>query len=78
MKQCDSKVDAIIIAAGTGGTITGVARKFREKLPNVHIVGVDPVGSILALPESLNGAITSYKVEGELFYFISFMLRVIL
>lgn len=29
-----------------------------------QIVGVDPVGSILALPESLNGEVTSYHVEG--------------
>lgn len=31
---------------------------------NSQIVGVDPVGSILALPESLNGEVTSYQVEG--------------
>lgn len=29
---------------------------------DVQIVGVDPVGSILALPETLNGKIESYKV----------------
>jgi len=39
-------------------------------LPNVKIIGVDPVGSILALPESLNGPIASYKVEGIGYDFI--------
>ncbi|CAN0557757.1 unnamed protein product, partial [Laminaria digitata] len=36
----------------------------QEKCPGVIVVGVDPVGSILALPESLNdaGRLCSYKV----------------
>lgn len=36
----------------------------QEKCPGVVIVGVDPVGSILALPDSLNenGRLSSYKV----------------
>jgi cystathionine beta-synthase len=36
----------------------------------VQVVGVDPVGSILALPEILNGKIESYKVEGIGYDFI--------
>ncbi|PIK50363.1 putative cystathionine beta-synthase [Apostichopus japonicus] len=58
------KVDMVVIGAGTGGTLTGLGRKLKEKNPNIQIVGVDPVGSILALPESLNGEVTSYHVEG--------------
>jgi len=68
--QCDGKVDCVVLTAGTGGTITGVARKLKEKNPLIKIVGVDPVGSILALPHSLNGDITSYKVEGIGYDFI--------
>jgi cystathionine beta-synthase len=64
LAQCEGKLDAIVIAAGTGGTIAGIARKLKERLPHVKVIGVDPTGSILALPETLNGAITSYKVEG--------------
>lgn len=63
--QCDGKVDMVVIGAGTGGTITGIAKKLKEKLPNVKVVGVDPHGSILAQPESLNAeGIHSYQVEG--------------
>ena len=62
--QCEGKLDYLIVTAGTGGTIAGIARKFKERLPNVHIVGVDPHGSILAQPDSLNGPIGTYKVEG--------------
>jgi len=42
------------LTAGTGGTLTGVARKIREKIPTCKIVAIDPYGSILAKPEELN------------------------
>jgi cystathionine beta-synthase len=42
----------------------------KEKLPNVKIIAVDPDGSILAQPDSLNGPIHSYKVEGIGYDFI--------
>lgn len=59
-----------VISAGTGGTITGIARKIKERCPKCRIVGVDPHGSILALPQSLNVAEASYKVEGIGYDFI--------
>ncbi|OZJ06602.1 hypothetical protein BZG36_00436 [Bifiguratus adelaidae] len=64
LKSCDGKIDMFVGGAGTGGTITGVARKLKEKCPNIKIVGVDPYGSILAQPESLNKEMVQYKVEG--------------
>ena len=64
--QTGGKVDAIVITAGTGGTITGIARVIKRELPNCKIVGVDPEGSILAGP----GEIKSYKVEGIGYDFI--------
>lgn len=51
-----------VAGAGTGGTISGVARKLKERCPNCIIVGVDPHGSILAEPEELNKILGSYKV----------------
>lgn len=66
VNQLDGKVDYLISAAGTGGTICGLARKIKEKAPDCTIIGVDPVGSILAVPEQLNddkGA-GFYEVEG--------------
>lgn len=60
----------IVVGAGTGGTITGIARKFKERCPECIIVGVDPHGSILAEPESLNTSASSYKVEGIGYDFI--------
>jgi len=70
LDQTDGKVDMVVITAGTGGTLTGIARKLKERLPNVKVIGVDPEGSILAQPDSLNGPITSYKVEGIGYDFI--------
>jgi len=36
-----------VIGAGTGGTITGVAKKLKKEIPGIKIVGADPYGSIL-------------------------------
>ena len=66
LKQTDGRLDACVMTAGTGGTITGTAKKLKEKVPGVRIVGVDPKGSILAGP----GPIHSYKVEGIGYDFI--------
>jgi len=58
--------DYFVSGAGTGGTLSGCARRFKEDAPHVKIVGVDPVGSILAG----DGPIGSYKVEGIGYDFI--------
>uniref|UniRef100_A0A3B3Z9L8 Cystathionine beta-synthase n=1 Tax=Periophthalmus magnuspinnatus TaxID=409849 RepID=A0A3B3Z9L8_9GOBI len=71
LAQCEGKVDMLVAGAGTGGTITGIARKLKERCPNVKIVGVDPEGSILAEPEELNKTDkTQYEVEGIGYDFI--------
>ena len=65
-EQTDGKITAIVAGAGTGGTITGLARGLRKHNENVKIIAADPYGSILAMPTSLNNmhANESYKVEG--------------
>ena len=70
LTQCSGQIDVLVVSVGTGGTITGISRKFKEKVPHCRIIGVDPVGSILALPESLNDKVHSYKVEGIGYDFI--------
>lgn len=71
-EQTNGKVDYVIISAGTGGTMTGISRKLKEKNPNIKIIGVDPHGSLLALPNELNTKHLneSYKVEGIGYDFI--------
>jgi cystathionine beta-synthase len=60
------QVDMVVMGAGTGGTITGVARRIKEACPNAIIVGADPEGSILAG----GSEVSSYKVEGIGYDFI--------
>ena len=66
VEQTSGKLDYMVMTAGTGGTISGVSRRLKEEIPGVTIVGVDPVGSILAGPEPVG----SYKVEGIGYDFI--------
>ncbi|XP_036898947.1 cystathionine beta-synthase-like protein isoform X2 [Sturnira hondurensis] len=71
LQQCDGKLDMLVASVGTGGTITGIARKLKEKCPGCKIIGVDPEGSILAEPEELNRTeLTAYEVEGIGYDFI--------
>ena len=68
IEQCEGKLDAFVATVGTGGTMSGVAKHLKEKLPDCRIIGVDPVGSIIAgLP---GDAVGSYKVEGIGYDFI--------
>jgi cystathionine beta-synthase len=66
VEQCDGRLDAVVLTAGTGGTLSGVARYVKAHVKGCRVVGVDPVGSILAGP----GPIASYKVEGIGYDFI--------
>jgi cystathionine beta-synthase len=61
-EQTGGELDAIVISVGTGGTISGVGRYFKENAPNVLIVGADPEGSVYTArrPEDVH----PYLVEG--------------
>ncbi|RCN28299.1 pyridoxal-phosphate dependent protein [Ancylostoma caninum] len=64
----DGKVDYVVVGAGTGGTVTGIAKKIKDKVPNCVVVGVDPEGSILADPSQ--GEVGFYEVEGVGYDFV--------
>lgn len=63
-------VDAIFAGVGTGGTISGLGHRLKQKdhNPQCKVVAIDPVGSTIAEPASLNvlppGSTGAYKVEG--------------
>ncbi|KAG0149380.1 hypothetical protein CROQUDRAFT_59361 [Cronartium quercuum f. sp. fusiforme G11] len=72
-RRSSGKVDLLIAGAGTGGTLTGVSGRLKahQGVSGVHTIGVDPVGSILARPESLNvGGVSSYRTEGTGYDFV--------
>ncbi len=66
-EQMDGKVDVFVGGAGTGGTLSGVGRFLKEKNPNVKIVCVDPIGSILHdlfYHKKVISPPQPYKIEG--------------
>lgn len=71
-EQTGGNVTCVVAGAGTGGTISGLAKGLRKHKSDIKIVAADPQGSILALPESLNDQHRDepYKVEGIGYDFI--------
>ena len=53
-------LDMVVMGVGTGGTITGVAKRLKEFKSDIQIIGADPVGSILGG----GNKVSSYLVEG--------------
>ena len=56
----DNDISMVVMGVGTGGTITGVAKRLKEMKPGIKIVGADPVGSILGGGKKVE----PYLVEG--------------
>jgi cystathionine beta-synthase len=54
--QTDGRITHLVVATGTGGTVTGTAMYLKEKNPKVQIWAMDPFGSLL----------TKYFRTGEL------------
>ena len=60
LDEFGDNLDMVVVSAGTGGTITGIAKKLKESIANIEIVGVDPIGSILGG----GSEVLPYHVEG--------------
>ncbi|MBL9037201.1 MAG: cysteine synthase A [Archangium sp.] len=58
-EQCEGRVDVLVSASGTGGTLGGVSRYLKEKNPKLRVVLVDPPGS------GLYSYVREGKVEGS-------------
>ena len=56
----NGNLSMLVAGVGTGGTITGIAKKLKEEMPSIEIIGVDPHGSILGGGDE----VYPYKVEG--------------
>lgn len=66
MADMGDKLAMVVMGVGTGGTITGVARRLKKEMPQVQIIGVDPFGSILGGGTD----VFPYQVEGIGYDFI--------
>jgi len=53
-------LDMLVAGVGTGGTISGIAKRLKEHKPSIKIIGIDPVGSILGGGDEIK----PYHVEG--------------
>lgn len=58
-QQLEGNIDAFVAGAGSGGTLTGVMKYFREHGNNARGILADPVGSIIG-----GGTEGCYKIEG--------------
>ena len=67
----DDDLSMVVMGVGTGGTITGVAKRLKEIKPEVKIIGADPVGSILGGGKKVE----PYLVEGIGYDFYPKVLR---
>lgn len=64
--QTEGRVTHWVASAGTGGTISGVARYLKEKNPKVRVIAGDPVGSVYLqyFQTGELGTRSPYQVEG--------------
>lgn len=51
LEQMDGRIDAFVGSIGTGGTLYGIAKALKEKLPEVRIIGAEPAGGNFPLSE---------------------------
>jgi cystathionine beta-synthase len=60
LEDFDNSLKMVVAGVGTGGTITGLAKRLKEERSHITIIGVDPYGSILGGGEE----VYPYHVEG--------------
>jgi len=60
------ELGAVVLSIGTGGTVSGIGRYFKEHRPDVRIVAVDPKGSVLEpyFRTRTSATAVPWKVEG--------------
>lgn len=67
-KQTKGKITHLVVASGTGGTISGTGKYLKEQNPAIKILGVDAEGSVLKkfheTGEFDPNEIKPYKIEG--------------
>ncbi|KAG8859548.1 cystathionine beta-synthase [Tulasnella sp. 330] len=62
-RPSSEKVDVLVAGTGTGGTLSGLSKAIKTTHnPACHLVGVDPVGSLLSGPSK--DPLGGYMVEG--------------
>lgn len=60
LEACGGKVDMVVLTAGTGGTVTGIGRKIRDKCPNCKVSS--------SKPTFIGAGITFYTSDKGIFW----------
>ncbi|MGP0630119.1 2,3-diaminopropionate biosynthesis protein SbnA [Nitrospina sp. 32_T5] len=47
IRQLDGPIDCLVVGVSTSGTILGLARRLRDRFPNLRVVAVDAFGSVI-------------------------------
>ncbi|WP_159947207.1 PLP-dependent cysteine synthase family protein [Polaribacter septentrionalilitoris] len=67
-QQTDGKITHLVVASGTGGTISGSGKYLKEKNSNVKVLGVDAIGSVIKKYHETReldlNEVSPYKIEG--------------
>ena len=61
-KDMEGDLDMVVVPVGTGGTVTGLAKTLKARKKDLQVIGVDPVGSVIA--EKGEGEADHFEVEG--------------
>ena len=60
LNDMDNNIDVFVTSVGTGGTLSGIAKVLKQKIPHIYIVALEPCQSAILSGKSPN----PHKIQG--------------